>query len=100
MATSRNEAFRIQALQLTDALLVWLAFWFGWEMRDFVRLAIGMEIESAEARESINWVLYIAVPFTPLVLERFGFYDHLRTKTTGRAIVQLIQGLILATKIP
>jgi exopolysaccharide biosynthesis polyprenyl glycosylphosphotransferase len=95
MATSRNEAFRIQALQLTDALLVWLAFWFGWEMRDIVRLAIGMEIESVEARESINWVLYIAVPFTPLVLERFGFYDHLRMKTTGRAIVQLMQALVV-----
>jgi exopolysaccharide biosynthesis polyprenyl glycosylphosphotransferase len=95
MATSRNEAFRIQALQLTDALLVWLAFWFGWEMRDAVRIWLGMGVEVGDVRESINWVLYIAVPFTPLVLERFGFYDHLRTKTTGRAIVQLIQGLIV-----
>ena len=95
MATSRNEAFRIQALQLTDALLVWLAFWFGWEMRDAVRIWLGMGVEGGDVRESINWVLYIAVPFTPLVLERFGFYDHLRTKITGRAIVQLIQGLIV-----
>lgn len=89
MATSRNEAFRIQALQLTDALLVWLAFWLGWEMRGLV---LGTE---DTARETINWVLYIAVPFTPLVLERFGFYDHLRTKTTGKAIVQLMQALVV-----
>ncbi len=95
MATSRNEAFRIQALQLTDALLVWLAFWLGWETRDVMRGILNMAVEQGEARESINWVLYIAVPFTPLVLERFGFYDHLRTKTTGRAVAQIFEGLII-----
>ena len=95
MPLSRSEAFRIQALQLTDALVVWLAFWLAWEMRDAVRLVLGMGLEGGEVRESIHWVLYIAVPFTPLALERFGFYDHLRTKSTGRAIMQLIQGLVV-----
>lgn len=97
MAISRNEAFRIQALQLTDALLVWLAFWLGWEMRDAVRTVFDMGLEVRDARDSINWVLYIAVPFTPLVLERFGFYDHLRTKTTGKAIMQLVKALLMIT---
>lgn len=89
MATSRNEAFRIQALQLTDALLVWLSFWLAWEMRDFI-LATG-----DEARESINWVLYIAVPFTPLILEKFGFYDHIRMRSTGKSLAKLVKGLIV-----
>ncbi|MCP5534466.1 MAG: sugar transferase [Akkermansiaceae bacterium] len=89
MAISRDESFRIQALQLTDALLVWIAFWIGWEMRGYV---LGTE---DAAKETINWVLYIAVPFTPLVLEKFGFYDHLRGKTTGKAIVQLIKALLV-----
>ena len=95
MTTSRNAAFRIQALQLTDALLVWLAFWLGWETRDSVRVWLQMGAEGGSFKESINWVLYIAVPFTPLVLEHFGFYDHLRTKTTGKSIKQLIQALLV-----
>ncbi len=95
MAISRNDAFRIQALQLTDAMLVWFSFWLGWEMRDAVRIWLDMGVEEGNARETIHWVLYIAVPFTPLVLERFGFYDHLRSKTTGRALVQLVQGLVV-----
>ncbi len=95
MATSRSEAFQTQALQLTDALLVWLAFWLGWETRDFVRLSMGLELEQSQARESINWVLYIAVPFTPLVLEKFGFYQHLRSKSSGRALVQLAQTMVV-----
>jgi exopolysaccharide biosynthesis polyprenyl glycosylphosphotransferase len=95
MPLSRNEAFRMQALQLTDALLVWVAFALAWETRDAVREWLGMGVEVWDAKETINWLLYIAVPFTPLALERFGFYDHLQTKTTGRSIVQLIQGLVV-----
>jgi exopolysaccharide biosynthesis polyprenyl glycosylphosphotransferase len=95
MTLSRNEAFRIQALQLTDALLVWMAFWLAWQTRDAVRIYFGMGVEPGDVRETINWLLYIAVPFTPLILERFGFYDHLRTKSTGVAIVQLVQGLVV-----
>lgn len=95
MTSNRSESFRIQALQLTDALLVWLAFFLGWEMRSVVRLVLGMGVEGADLTDTIYWLLYIAVPFTPLVLERFGFYHHLRIKDTGRAITQLIQGLVV-----
>lgn len=95
MTSNRSESFQLQALQLTDALLVWFSFWLGWEMRDLVRLMLGMGTEGSDIKDSINWLLYIAVPFTPLVLEKFGFYDHLRTKGSGRAITQLIQGLIV-----
>jgi exopolysaccharide biosynthesis polyprenyl glycosylphosphotransferase len=95
MATSRNEAFRIQALQLTDALLVWASFWLAWETRDAVRIWLEMGVESGDIRESINWVLYIAVPFTPLALEHFGFYRRIQSKGTGRAIVQMIEALVV-----
>ncbi len=95
MPLSRNESFRIQFLQLTDALLVWLSFWGGWEMRDVLLMLIGWGGAGGDALDSINWVLYIAVPFTPLVLERFGFYDHMRTKTTGKAIEQLFKGILV-----
>lgn len=94
MPISRHRTFRVQALQLTDALLVWLAFWLAWQARDALRIGFDMGIESSDVRDSINWVLYIAVPFIPLLLEHFGFYDHLRIKPTGKAIQQLIIGLI------
>ncbi len=95
MTSNRSASFRIQALQLTDALLVWLAFWLGWEMRNWMREMLGMGVEDVEIKDTINWMLYIAVPFTPLVLERFGFYGQFRTKTAGKAIVQLVQALVV-----
>jgi exopolysaccharide biosynthesis polyprenyl glycosylphosphotransferase len=95
MATSRNEAFRIQALQLTDALLVWLAFWIAWDTRDIVRHWLNMGVEPYNARDTINWVLYIAVPFTPLALEHFGFYRRIQSKSAGRSIVQLVEAMVI-----
>ncbi len=95
MATNRNESFRIQALQLMDAVLVWLAFWCAWQTRDLVLVWLHKTLEKSDLRDTINWVLYIAVPFTPLILEHFGFYEHLRTKTTGKSITQLIKALAM-----
>jgi exopolysaccharide biosynthesis polyprenyl glycosylphosphotransferase len=95
MPTSRNEAFRIQALQLADALLVWLSFWIAWDTRDAVRLWLNMGVEKFDARNTINWVLYIAVPFTPLALEHFGFYRRIQAKSTGRSIVQIVEAMVI-----
>jgi exopolysaccharide biosynthesis polyprenyl glycosylphosphotransferase len=91
MAISRKDSFTLQALQLTDALLVWFAFWLGGEVRGW----FGTGTEEESLWKSMNWVLYIAVPFTPLVLERFGFYDRLRHKITSAAMWQLARSIVL-----
>ena len=91
MAISRKDSFTLQVFQLTDALLVWIAFWLG----GLVRLWLGLASAQENLLESMNWVLYIAVPFTPLALERFGFYDHPRHKAPGVAVWQLIKGLLM-----
>jgi exopolysaccharide biosynthesis polyprenyl glycosylphosphotransferase len=95
MAISRKDSFTLQVLQLTDALLVWLSFWLGGEVRGW----LGIGTEEQELWKSMNWVLYIAVPFTPLVLERFGFYDRLRHKNTSRAMWQLIRSVVVIVLI-
>ncbi len=91
MAISRKDSFTIQALQLTDALLVWLAFFIGGLVRGWV----GTNETDEALLKSMNWVLYIAVPFTPLILERFGFYDRLQHKPAGTAIWELVRGLVV-----
>lgn len=91
MALSRKDSFTIQILQLADALLVWLAFLLA----GFVRAASGVGSPEEEVLQSMNWVLYIAVPFTPLVLEGFGFYDHPRHRPTSAAMWQLVRALVV-----
>ncbi|MFZ9935702.1 MAG: sugar transferase [Luteolibacter sp.] len=88
MTLNRNEAFRIQALKLLDALLVWACFWLSWDVRELI-----LDPNDSANRESIYWILYIAVPFTPQILDFFGYYRQIRTKTVNRAIVQILQAL-------
>ncbi len=95
MAISRKDSFTIQVLQLSDAFLVWLAFWLGGAVRDW----LGMSAPEEALLQSMNWVLYIAVPFTPLVLERFRFYDHLWHKPASTAMWQLVRGLLVIVLI-
>lgn len=95
MAISRKDSFTLQVLQLTDALLVWFAFWLGGFAREF----IGVGDEGEELWASMNWVLYIAVPFTPLILERFNFYHHLRHKKLNTAMWQVFRSLSLVVLV-
>ncbi len=95
MTISRKDSFTLQVLQLTDALLVWLAFWLGDISRNWLRLTGHTE----DLLGGMTWVLVIAVPFTPLVLERFDFYNRLRHKSTSSAISQLARALVVIVLI-
>ena len=94
MTTSRNDSFRIQVFQLTDALLVFLAFWVAAFLRDETLEIIFGTFNPQGLDPSMFWVLYIAVPFTPLVLERFGFYSRVPQKTFPQALGQILKGSV------
>lgn len=95
MATSRKDSFTIQFYLIADALLVWLSFWLAGLLRDPIRVLLNRPAIEQTDLTAIAWVLYIAVPFTPLVLERFGFYEKSRYKKAQVAAWQLIQGIFI-----
>ncbi|NJR43568.1 MAG: hypothetical protein HC767_13865 [Akkermansiaceae bacterium] len=99
MLASRNESFKTQVFQLVDALLVWLAFWIGAQFSNPIREILGVGIIDESLLSSMNWVLYIAVPFTPLVLEHFGFYSRLRQKKANTSATQLLRALLVISLI-
>jgi exopolysaccharide biosynthesis polyprenyl glycosylphosphotransferase len=96
---SRNESFRIQAFQFADAILVWVAFWLAGQASDPVRELLGFSVMSESLVDSMNWVLWISVPFTPLALDKFGFYRRSMQKNTYRIIVQLTKVLIVTALV-
>jgi len=99
MSSSRKDSFTLQALQITDALLVWLAFILAGWLRAPILDLLSIEGQGSEGIQAMVWVLYIAVPFTPLVLERFGFYKRLRSKKSREAAWQLVQGIVVISLI-
>lgn len=95
MSVGRKEAFSIQLLQLTDAALVWLSFWIANALRGPLREMMGQRPDEGGGLEEMSWILYIAVPFTPLVLEFLGFYERQRSKSSGKSFSQLVRGLAI-----
>ncbi len=95
MPVGKREAFSIQTLQLVDAGLVWLGFWLADLLRSPVRELFGEVATEAAGLAQVSWVLYVAVPFTPLALEFFRFYRRLRSKDGFQAISQLFRGMLL-----
>jgi len=95
MASNRKDSFKKQAFQIIDAFLVWVAFWIASSMRGTIREIFASSEVETNSLSAMAWVLYIAVPFTPLVLERFSFYERYRRKTLRTAVWQLIQGIFV-----
>lgn len=95
MAKSRNNEIRTQFLQITDALLVWGSFALAWYLRGTGLGGLSQGQNSEQLKESINWLLYIVVPFSPLVLERVGFYERIRSKKTSAAAIQTIKSMAM-----
>lgn len=76
MSESRKAALNRQVFQLIDALLVLLAFQAAGNV-------LGVKIAGQ------SWVLYLVVPFTPLILEAVGYYR------LPRRASRLLGGLLL-----
>ena len=95
MSVGRREAFSIQTLQLVDAALVWFAFFLADLVRGPLRVLLGQEWTEAGGLSEMAWILYVAVPFTPLLLEFVGFYRRPRSKTAFISVTQLLRALVL-----
>lgn len=95
MIHSRKDSFNIQLLQITDAFLIWAAFWIASLLRESIFLLADRPLGERESLYTMAWALYITVPFTPLVLERFGFYERMGSKKPSSSAWQLIQGIFI-----
>ena len=107
MNLSRREQFAIQALQLMDAAVVFVSFWIGVLLRNGLYglipedswLGRFLDLPKAplEGVGQVAAVLYLVVPFTPLVLEGFGFYAERYRKSFNRSILEILKALAVIT---
>lgn len=95
LGSRQRELFSIQALQICDAFLVFVAFWLADKLRPILRPLFGMGEANELGLNEISWLLYIAVPFTPLVLEKFGFYQNILRKTVPELLSQMLRCFVV-----
>ncbi len=96
----RKQELNLQFLQIVDGLLLILSFWaahtlrfFGWDIFVFDK-PIGPFRE-------FQWLLFVILPFGPILLELQGFYVNPIQKPVGKSLGQIARaafwlGLIIA----
>ncbi len=78
---------------------MWFAFYLADLLRGPIRTLFGQEHTEGGGLFEMSWVLYLAVPFTPLVLEFLRFYRRVRSKPTITTLSQLFKGLLIMALI-
>jgi exopolysaccharide biosynthesis polyprenyl glycosylphosphotransferase len=92
----RKQEFNLKLNQIIDSVLLALAFWAAYALRAYAADFFGwFRTVKIPPLQEFYWQMLLIVPFTPLVLEKFGYYSHPVQKSTGRALTQLCQGMLL-----
>ncbi len=96
----RKQELNLQFLQIIDGMLLVVSFWLAHSLRFFGADFFVFYKPIGPFRE-FQWLLFVILPFGPILLELQGFYTHPQQKPVGRSIAQLARaafwlGLIIA----
>jgi exopolysaccharide biosynthesis polyprenyl glycosylphosphotransferase len=89
----RKQELNLQFQQIADGFLLSVAFWLAHTLRFigadwmFLNKPIGPFSE-------FQWLLFVIMPFGPIILEMQGFYSHPLQKTLGKSLEQLARGAV------
>ncbi len=84
----RKEELNRQMQQILDGLLMVVAFWGAHALRFVGNTWFPFDKQIAPFKE-FQWLLFVIMPFGPIILELQGFYSHLLHKSLPRSIGQL-----------
>jgi len=97
----RRQELNLQFQQIADGLLMSLAFWLAHTLR-FVGTSLDLFNNPIGPFSEFQWLLFVIMPFGPIILELQGFYSHPLQKTAAKSLAQLARagfwlGLLIAT---
>jgi exopolysaccharide biosynthesis polyprenyl glycosylphosphotransferase len=87
----RRQEINLQLTELVDSALIAFAVWFSHFVRTRILQPVFPDMEVIPPFADFFWVMAIMVPFTPIVLEARGFYNHILNKNPLRGIRQLVE---------
>lgn len=96
----RKQELNLQFLQIVDGLLLVIAFWMAHTIR-FVAVDWFVFDKPIGPFSEFQWLLFVILPFGPIMLELQGFYTHPLQKTAPKSLSQIGRaafwlGLIIA----
>ena len=96
----RRQELNLQFQQIADGLLMSLAFWLAHAVR-FAGASWFIFDKPIGPFSDFQWLLFVILPFGPIILELQGFYAHPLQKTAAKSLAQLARagfwlGLLIA----
>lgn len=84
----RRQELHLQTLQIFDGFLLSVAFWLAHTLR-FIGVDWFGFNHPIGPFSDFQWLLFVIMPFGPIILEMQDFYSHPLQKTLGRSLQQL-----------
>ena len=85
--TGRKQEFNLQLFQIVDALLLAFAFWLAYVLR--LEGQRWFPLDSIGAFSDHQWMVFILMPFGPILLELQGYYSNPLQKTFAKSLTQM-----------
>jgi exopolysaccharide biosynthesis polyprenyl glycosylphosphotransferase len=89
----RRQELNLQFQQIIDGILLVIALWIAHVVRVSLTGRLGFDWSIADFSD-IRWMLFVIMPFGPILLELQGYYQHPLQKTFARSVRQLLLGAI------
>lgn len=95
MSGFRKNSFTTQVLQIIDTVVIWICLMVASQFRQIVQFTIHMDLDMPKFHAEMHWVLYVIVPFTPLMLETFHYYQRDREKSLWTVMREIFQAMMV-----
>jgi exopolysaccharide biosynthesis polyprenyl glycosylphosphotransferase len=97
----RKQELNLQFLQIADGLLMVFAFWAAHTLRYLGGDSVLFGNKPIGPFADFQWMLFVILPFAPILLELQGFYTQPLQKPLGKSLTQIAHagfwlGLVIA----
>ncbi|MEI8341355.1 MAG: sugar transferase [Verrucomicrobiota bacterium] len=84
----RKQELNLQFYQIVDGSLLVMSFWAAWVLRYWAN--DWLETRQIGVFNEFRWMLFIIMPFGPIILDMQGYYNYVLQKTIRRSFVQIL----------
>lgn len=87
--SGRKQEFNLQFNQMLDAVLLVICFWLAHVLRyDGTEW---FELDRPIGKfDEFRWMLFVIMPFGPIILDMQGYYSHILQKTVRKSLMQIL----------
>src|SRR5450432_4405839 len=90
---ARKQEINLQLRQIVDGVLLMLTFWTAFALRFYGAKWFGLE-RPIQGFDAFHWMIFIIIPFGPIILEMQGFYNYPLQKTVNKTLSQMLRSVL------